>query len=180
MKIIVRSIVITVTLLSLGVVSNAQQPKKIFRIALLTWAAAPAAFISFTVRPRLASSWATWKVRTSLLSGRYANGQMDRLPQLAAELAHLPLDAILTPILSGSSRRQASGTSTIPIVVMGAGDPVATGPRRELRSARWKHYRSERPGNGAERQTSRAVEGSLSQVGPRGGPLECGGFWHDP
>ena len=54
MKNIVRLIVITVTLLGLGVVAEAQQPKKIFRIALLTWAAPPAALILFTVRPRLA------------------------------------------------------------------------------------------------------------------------------
>jgi putative ABC transport system substrate-binding protein len=57
---------------------------------------------------------------------RYANGQMDRLPQLAAELAHLPLDVILTQSFPAAlAAKQA--TSTIPIVVMGAGDPVATG-----------------------------------------------------
>jgi uncharacterized membrane protein len=53
MKNIVRLIVIAVTLMGLGVVVEAQQPKKIFRIALLTWAAA--ALIPYTVRPRLAS-----------------------------------------------------------------------------------------------------------------------------
>ena len=41
MKIIVRLVIIAMTLMALGVVVKAQQPKKIFRIALLTWAAAP-------------------------------------------------------------------------------------------------------------------------------------------
>ena len=57
---------------------------------------------------------------------RYANGQMARLPQLAAELAHLPLDVILTQSFPAALAAKEA-TSTIPIVVMGAGDPVATG-----------------------------------------------------
>jgi putative tryptophan/tyrosine transport system substrate-binding protein len=124
MKKIVRLIVITVTLMALGVV-DAQQPKKVFRIALLTWAAAPP--------PSSSSPFDQGLLKLGYVEGqnvaierRYANGQMDRLPQLAAELAHLPLDVILTQSFPAAlAAKQA--TSTIPIVVMGAGDPVATG-----------------------------------------------------
>jgi putative ABC transport system substrate-binding protein len=57
---------------------------------------------------------------------RYANGQMDRLPELAVELARLPLAVILAQSFPAAlAAKQA--TSTIPIVVVGAGDPVATG-----------------------------------------------------
>jgi len=57
---------------------------------------------------------------------RYANGQVDRLPELAVELARLPLDVIVTLSFPAAlAAKQA--TSTIPIVVIGAGDPVATG-----------------------------------------------------
>jgi putative tryptophan/tyrosine transport system substrate-binding protein len=125
MKIIVRLVIIAMTLMALGVVVKAQQPKKIFRIALLTWAAAPP--------PSSPSPFDQGLLQLGYVEGqniaierRYANGQMDRLPQLAAELAHLPLDVILTQSFPAAlAAKQA--TSTIPIVVMGAGDPVATG-----------------------------------------------------
>ena len=80
MKNIVRLIVITVTLMGLGVVAEAQQPKKIFRIALLTWAAAPS--------PSSSSPFDQGLLKLGYVEGqniaierRYANGQMDRLPQ---------------------------------------------------------------------------------------------------
>ena len=125
MKNIVRLIVITVTLMGLGVVAEAQQPKKIFRIALLTWAAPPP--------PSSSSPFDQGLLKLGYVEGqnitierRYANGQLDRLPQLAAELAHLPLDVILTQSFPAAlAAKQA--TTTIPIVVVGAGDPVATG-----------------------------------------------------
>jgi putative tryptophan/tyrosine transport system substrate-binding protein len=125
MKNIVRLIVITVTFLGLGVVAEAQQPKKIFRIALLTWAASPP--------PSSSSPFDQGLLKLGYVEGqnitierRYANGQLDRLPQLAAELAHLPLDVILTQSFPAAlAAKQA--TTTIPIVVVGAGDPVATG-----------------------------------------------------
>jgi putative ABC transport system substrate-binding protein len=51
---------------------------------------------------------------------------MERFPELAADLARLPLDVILAQSFPAAlAAKQA--TSTIPIVVMGAGDPVATG-----------------------------------------------------
>ena len=51
---------------------------------------------------------------------------MDRLPGLAVELARLPLDLMITNSFPAAlAAKQA--TTTIPIVVMGAGDPVATG-----------------------------------------------------
>jgi putative ABC transport system substrate-binding protein len=61
-----------------------------------------------------------------IIERRYANGQLDRLPGFAIDLARLPLDVILTQSFPAAlAAKQA--TSTIPIVVMGAGDPVATG-----------------------------------------------------
>ena len=57
---------------------------------------------------------------------RSAGGQFDRVPELVAELVRLRVDAILTigdPVVSAA--RQV--TSTIPIVMAGAGDPVGRG-----------------------------------------------------
>ena len=58
---------------------------------------------------------------------RYANGNTDRLPELAAELAHLPVDVIVT---SGESAALAAkrATTTVPVVAMEFGlDPVGAG-----------------------------------------------------
>jgi len=57
---------------------------------------------------------------------RYADGNLDRLPSLAAELVRLKVDIILTT--SGAVARVAKETTkTIPIVMVVTGDPVADG-----------------------------------------------------
>jgi putative tryptophan/tyrosine transport system substrate-binding protein len=57
---------------------------------------------------------------------RYADGQLDRLPELAAALVALKVDAI---VVSGTRAAVAAkqATSTIPIVLAGVGDPVQAG-----------------------------------------------------
>src|SRR5215470_14410287 len=57
---------------------------------------------------------------------RYADGQLDRLPQLAAELVQLKVDVL---VVSGTQVAVAvkRATSTIPIVLAGVGDPVQAG-----------------------------------------------------
>jgi putative ABC transport system substrate-binding protein len=57
---------------------------------------------------------------------RYADGQPERLPDLAAELVRLAPEVIVTGSTAGvQAARQAS--STIPIVMAGVGDPVGLG-----------------------------------------------------
>jgi putative ABC transport system substrate-binding protein len=105
--------------------ADAQQPKKIFRIGLLTWAAAPPPSSTTPFEQGLRQLGYV-EGRNIAIERRYANGHLDRLPELAGELARLPLDVILTQSFPAAlAAKQA--TSTIPIVVMGAGDPVATG-----------------------------------------------------
>jgi putative ABC transport system substrate-binding protein len=60
------------------------------------------------------------------LEYRYAEGKMERLPELAAELVHLTMDVLVT---SGSPATQAAQhvTSTIPIVGVALADPLGTG-----------------------------------------------------
>jgi putative tryptophan/tyrosine transport system substrate-binding protein len=61
-----------------------------------------------------------------VLIRRYANGEIDRLPVLAAELVRLKMDVIVT---SGTSAAWAAkeATKTIAIIMAGASDPVASG-----------------------------------------------------
>src|SRR4051812_42697464 len=56
---------------------------------------------------------------------RWAEGQLDRLPELARELVHRPVDVIAALGESGSAAKAA--TISIPIVFGSGGDPVETG-----------------------------------------------------
>jgi putative ABC transport system substrate-binding protein len=56
---------------------------------------------------------------------RFANGQADKFPVLAAELVQLRVAVIVAT--GGSGLAAKAATSTIPIVVQGGGDPVRTG-----------------------------------------------------
>jgi putative ABC transport system substrate-binding protein len=61
-----------------------------------------------------------------LIEYRYTGGNSDRLRELAAELAHLPVEAIVSTGTEGAvATKQA--TSTIPIIMATGDDPVARG-----------------------------------------------------
>jgi putative tryptophan/tyrosine transport system substrate-binding protein len=55
---------------------------------------------------------------------RYADGRNDRLPELAADLVHQKVDVIVAALVIDAIAAKEA-TSTIPIVVASAGDPVA-------------------------------------------------------
>jgi putative ABC transport system substrate-binding protein len=64
--------------------------------------------------------------KTIVIEWRSAEGKLDRLPALAAELVRLNVDVIVTadPI---ATRPAKEATSTIPIVMTNEGDPVGAG-----------------------------------------------------
>src|SRR2546425_352881 len=60
-----------------------------------------------------------------VIESRWAEGRLDRLPDLAAELVRLKVDVLVTAGTPGAlAAKQA--TTTIPIVMVGIGDAVAT------------------------------------------------------
>ena len=58
---------------------------------------------------------------------RWAEGHYDRLPALAAELVHHPVDVIVASGGSISALAAQTATNTIPIVFLSGGDPVKNG-----------------------------------------------------
>jgi len=60
-----------------------------------------------------------------IIERRYAEGNLDRLPDLAAELVRLPVDILLAAGTAALSAKQA--TTTIPIVFFATPNPVARG-----------------------------------------------------
>jgi putative tryptophan/tyrosine transport system substrate-binding protein len=63
--------------------------------------------------------------RNLAIEERYAHGRVERLPDLAAELVRLKLDALMT-IGSAATAAAQHATTTLPIVFV-VGDPVAAG-----------------------------------------------------
>ena len=61
-----------------------------------------------------------------VIEWRWADGRLERLPQLAAELVRLNVEVIVTHT-TPSTMAAKKATSTIPIVITAVGDPVSTG-----------------------------------------------------
>jgi len=117
---------IIITLVGLAGVIEAQQPTKISRIGVLVGISPSAsAERSETFRQGLRERGYT-EGQNIVIELRYADGKLDRLPALAAELVHLKVDVIVTA--GGQATRAAKEvTSTIPIVMTNDPDPVASG-----------------------------------------------------
>ena len=60
------------------------------------------------------------------IESRFAYNRFDRLPDLARELIGLRVDVLVTYVTQASLSAKQS-TSTIPIVMIGVGDPVGSG-----------------------------------------------------
>jgi putative tryptophan/tyrosine transport system substrate-binding protein len=102
---------------------SAQQPGKVYRLALFSASSSPLGrSVLFDALRDL--GWIEGK--NIIVEERYADDQLDRLPELAAELVRLNVDVIVTAgTLAPLAAKRA--TTTIPIVMANAGDPVGSG-----------------------------------------------------
>ena len=96
------SILIAVVLLAVGVIAEAQQPKKVPRIGYLSprdpaTDSARAEAIRLALRER-----GYIEGQNIAIEYRYAEGKQDRFPELAAELVRLKVDII---VVAGGDRR---------------------------------------------------------------------------
>jgi putative ABC transport system substrate-binding protein len=111
--------------------ARAQQPAKVLRVGILSPAASETAATLAAFREGI-RDLGYIEGKTIALDFRLSKGNMDALPALAAELARIPVNVIVTDTTS-ATLAAFDATRTIPIV-MGAtgGDPVALGLAKSL------------------------------------------------
>lgn len=106
----------------------AEAAERIYRVGLMTvgGSSGPLAKVSFEGLTRGLAQRGYNIGDNLVIEVRYADGHPDRLPTLAKELVDAKMDVIVTSSYP-AARAARDATATIPIVVNGAGDPVATG-----------------------------------------------------
>ena len=112
-------------LFALWSVAEAQQSKKVPRIGILAAQSRSSSSSRIEAFRKGLAELGYMEGRSIALEDRYADGQLERLPDLAAEVVRLNVDVLLALGLPAASAAKQV-TTTIPIVFTG-GDPVRTG-----------------------------------------------------
>ena len=113
-------------LLGLPLLTAAQQAGKVWRIGFLGGGARPADGNAPAALRSALQALGYVEGKDIVYEARWAAARYERMPALAAELLALKVDLIMT--MGGPAAAAAKqATSTIPIVVNGAGDVVETG-----------------------------------------------------
>jgi putative ABC transport system substrate-binding protein len=113
---------VTAAAWSLG--TGAQSDEKVYKIGVLSAGSSEPGGKSIVVEALRELGYVEGKDLT--FERRFAEDRLDRLPKLAAELVSLKVDVIMAAgTLAPLAAKRA--TSTIPIVMMTAGDPVGSG-----------------------------------------------------
>jgi putative tryptophan/tyrosine transport system substrate-binding protein len=119
------SILITVTLLAVAVIAEAQQQSKIPKIGWLGIRPA-ASDTGPELFRREFRALGYVEDKNIVFEYRYADDKLERLTTLADELVRLKVDVLLAPATPAAVAAK-NATSTIPIVFYGGFDPVALG-----------------------------------------------------
>ena len=108
--------------------SFAQQQAKVWRIGFLSPRRRPPSLDSdyYGAFPRRMNELGFVEGKNLIIEWRFANGEYERLPGMAAELVQLKVDAIMALGPPGVTAAQKA-TTTIPIVMVVSADPVGAG-----------------------------------------------------
>ena len=130
------SILIAVTLITVVVIAEAQQPT----MPKIGWLAVRPASRGFRDRVVPARIWKLGYVdgKNIVFEYRYAEGKLDRLPALADELVRLKVDVIIAPNTPAAVAAK-NATKTIPVVFIDVTDPIAAGLIDSLPARRKRH-----------------------------------------
>jgi putative ABC transport system substrate-binding protein len=123
---LVGLIAIVVAFAMCGAVVEAQQPKKVPRIGYLTTVSLSAISARIEAFRQGLRELGYIEGENIVIERRFAEGKLDRLPELAAELVRLKIDIIVTTG-PGPTRAAKEATSMIPIVMAQDPDPVGSG-----------------------------------------------------
>ena len=125
-RVFLLSLTLVVAILAAPLATKAQPSTNIPRIGFLT--AVPLSMMSARTEAFRQGLRELGYVegKTIVIEWRSAEGQLDRLPSLAAELARLNVDVVVTAGPS-ATRPVKAATVTIPIVITNDNDPVANG-----------------------------------------------------
>jgi putative ABC transport system substrate-binding protein len=119
-------VAVVVALALPGSAAHAQQPKKVPRIGHLNTVTHSAIAERIEAFRQGLRELGYVEGKNIVIEWRYAEGKLDRLPALAAELARLKVDVIVTTGPT-TTRPAKEATSTIPIVMTQDTDPVGNG-----------------------------------------------------
>jgi putative tryptophan/tyrosine transport system substrate-binding protein len=126
-KAAVLSILFVVVTIAVAVIGEAQQPNKVPRIGyLLPGDPNSESTVSEAIRQALRERGYI-EGQNIAIEYRYAEGNQDRFPELAAQLVRLKVDIIVVAGGNILVRATKNATKTIPIVMSGGSDPVAAG-----------------------------------------------------
>ena len=121
-----KVILVGAVLLVAPFAGRAQKPAKVWRIGYMSGGPRPPDGAPPAALRRALEELGYVDGKNVTFAGRWAEGNAERLPQLAAELAGLDIDLLAT--IGGPAAEAAKGaTSTIPIVVVAPGDVKETG-----------------------------------------------------
>jgi putative ABC transport system substrate-binding protein len=113
-------------LLAVPFAAEAQPTKKVYRIGFLSGSVA-AASKSFVEQFRQGLRELGYvEGQNIVIEYRWAEGQLDRLPQLATDLVRIAPDLIVAVAAQGAVAAH-NATTSIPIVMVNVGDPVYLG-----------------------------------------------------
>jgi putative ABC transport system substrate-binding protein len=113
-------------LFALSVPTEAQQPAKIVRIGFLGAASQSATAARIEVFRNRLRELGYVEGKNIVIESRWAEGKIERLPELAAELVRLKVDIIVTSS-AAPTRAAKEATTTISIVMANDNDPVGSG-----------------------------------------------------
>ena len=106
--------------------ANAQQSGKIFRIGFLDPSTASGSAVLVDAFRQELSKLGWIEGKNFTIEYRFAEQKLERLPELAADLVRLKVDLIVVAG-TASALPAKKATTTIPIVMANAGDPVGAG-----------------------------------------------------
>jgi len=123
---IAQTLSLGITLFTLCVCAEAQQPKKVPRIGFLSGQSRSSGQSQVDAFRQGLRDYGYVEDKNIVIDDRYAEGREDLLHDLAGDLVRLKVDIILTSSTVAAIAAKKL-TATIPIVLAGTGDPVATG-----------------------------------------------------